>query len=75
MTCLPMAAQFHDYILSKLDVKLAYLQNKMTETPVFMKLVRKLTPLVISILPELQCFVTPKGKLYTRLLKALYGCI
>jgi hypothetical protein len=29
----------------------------------------------ISILPEFQAYVTTEGTLYTRLLKALYGCI
>jgi hypothetical protein len=42
MTCLTMAAQLHDYILSKLDVKGAYLQTKMTGSPVFMKLDKNL---------------------------------
>jgi hypothetical protein len=47
----------------------------MTGSPVFMKLDKKLTESVITILPELKRFVTKEGTLYTRLLKALYGCI
>jgi hypothetical protein len=29
----------------------------------------------LSILPSLQTYVTPEGTLYTKLLKALYGCV
>jgi hypothetical protein len=62
-----MAAQLHDYILAKTDVKGAYLQTEMTGS--------QLTASVISILPHLKRFVTPEGTLYTRLLKGLYGCV
>jgi hypothetical protein len=75
MTYLVMAAQLQGYILSKVDVKGAYLQTEMTGSPVFMKLDKRLTESVISILPSLKRFVTPEGTLYTKLLKALYGCI
>ena len=40
-----------------------------------MKLDKKLTSSVISLLPDLQQYVTADGTLYTRLLKALYGCV
>ncbi len=75
LTCLAMAAQLDNYILAKIDVKGAYLQMEMTGSPVFMKLDKKLMASVISILPQLKRFVTPEGTLYTRLLKALYGCV
>ncbi len=75
MTCLTMAAQLDNYVLAKIDVKGAYLQTEMTGSPVFMKLDRKLMTSVISILPHLKRFVTPEGPLYTKLLKAQYGCV
>jgi hypothetical protein len=75
MTCLTMAAQLDNYALAKIDVKGAYLQMEMTGSPVFMKLDKKLMALVISILPHLKHFVTTEGTFYTRLLKALYGCV
>jgi hypothetical protein len=40
-----------------------------------MKLDKKLTIMALSILPSLQKYVTPEGTLYTKLLKALYGCV
>lgn len=75
MACLAMGAQLENYILSKVDVKGAYLQTEMTGSPVFMKLDKRLTESVISLLPELKRYVTPEGTLYTKMLKALYGCV
>jgi hypothetical protein len=40
-----------------------------------MKMDKKLTSMVLSILPSLQSYVTPEGTLYTKLLKALYSCV
>jgi hypothetical protein len=36
---------------------------------------KKLTTMALSILPSIQKYVTPEGTLYTKLLKALYGCV
>lgn len=47
----------------------------MTGSPIFMKLDKRLMEYVISILPELKRYVTQDGTLYTRMLKALYGCV
>ncbi len=75
MTCLVLAVQLSDCVISKVDVKGAYLQMEMTGSPAFMKLDKKLTESVIALLPELKRFVTKQGTMYTRLLKALYGCV
>ncbi len=36
---------------------------------------KKLTKMILEFLPELQKFVTKEGMIYTKLMKALYGCI
>jgi len=36
---------------------------------------KDLTKLIVEVLPAVQKYVTPKGQLYCRLLKALYGCV
>jgi len=68
-------AYIGNYLVAKIDVKGAYIQTEITGSPIYMKLDKKLTSAVISILPNLQPYVTPEGNLYTKLLKALYGCI
>jgi hypothetical protein len=40
-----------------------------------MRVDKKLTNAFLTILPSLQSYVTPEETLYTKLLKALYGCI
>jgi hypothetical protein len=40
-----------------------------------MKLDKKLISAVISMLLDLQQYVTVEGTLYTRLIKALFGCV
>jgi hypothetical protein len=74
-TCFTLVAYIGNYLVAKIDVKGAYIQTEITGSPIYMKLDKKLTSAVISILPNLQPYVTPEGNLYTKLLKALYGCI
>jgi hypothetical protein len=61
--------------MAKIDVKSAYIQTQITGSPIYMKMDKCLTTVVISIQAKLQPYVTPNGTLYTKLLKALYGCI
>jgi hypothetical protein len=70
-----LVAYIGKYSVAKVDVKGAYIQMEITGLPMYMKIDKKLTSAVISILPELHSYVTMEGTLYTRLLKALYGCI
>jgi hypothetical protein len=74
-TCFALVAYIGKYSVAKIDVKGAYIQTEITGSPIYMKLDKKLTSAVISLLPNLQPYVTPEGNLYTKLLKALYGCI
>jgi hypothetical protein len=74
-TCFAIVAHIGQYSVAKSDVKGAYIQTEITGSPIYMKLDKKLTSSVISILTNLQQYVTAKGTLYTRLLKALYGCV
>jgi hypothetical protein len=74
-TFFAVVAYIRDYSVAKIDFKGACIQMEITESPIYMKMDKKLTSAAISILPELQAYVTMEGTLYTRLLKALYGCI
>jgi hypothetical protein len=74
-TCFALVAYIGEYSAAKIDVKGAYIQTEITGSPIYMKIDKKLTSAVISILPELQAYVNTEGTLHTRLLKALYGCI
>jgi hypothetical protein len=75
MICLAMIVSAGGYILAKIDVKGAYLQTEMTGATIFMQSDKKFTQMILTFLPDLRKYVTPEGVLYTRLLKALYGCI
>jgi hypothetical protein len=74
-TCLTLVAYMGNYKVAKVDVKGAYIQTEISGSPIYMKMDKKLTTLALSILPSLQKYITPEGTLYTKLLKALYGCI
>jgi hypothetical protein len=74
-TCFALVAYIGEYLAAKIDVKGAYIQTEITGSPIYMKIDKKLTSAVISILPERKEYVTTEGTLYTKLLKALYGCI
>jgi hypothetical protein len=73
--CLTLAAYIGNYSVAKIDVKGAYIQTEITGSPIYMRLDKRLTTMALGILPSLQKYITEEGTLYTRLLKALYGCI
>jgi hypothetical protein len=74
-TCFAIVAYKGNYDVAKIDVKGAYIQTEITGSPIYMKMDKRLTSIILSILPSLQAYVTPEGTLYTKLLKALYGCV
>jgi hypothetical protein len=74
-TCLAIVAYRGNYEVAKRDVKGTYIQTEITGSPIYMTMDEKLPTAIITILPDLQDYVTPEGTLYTKLLKALYGCI
>jgi hypothetical protein len=73
--CLTLAAYIGNYKVAKIDVKGAYIQTEITGSPIYMKLDKKLTTMALEILPSLKNYVTSEGTLYTKLMKALYGCV
>jgi hypothetical protein len=75
LTCFALVTYIGNYEVAKIDVKGAHIQTEITGSPIYMKMDKKLTTMVLSILPSLQSYVTPKGTLYTKLLKASYSCI
>jgi hypothetical protein len=74
-TCLALVACIGEYDVAEIDIKGAYIQTEITGSPIYMKMDKKLTSAIISVLPNLKDFDTPEGTLCTKLLKALYCCI
>jgi len=62
-------------IVVKIDIKGAFLQTPMTGEPIYMRLDPKLTKFAINLFPDMEKMVDKDGCLYTRMLKAIYGCV
>lgn len=74
-TCFALVAYIRNYSVAKIDAKSAFIQTKIPGSLIYMKMDKKSTTTVISILPDLQPYVATEENLYTKLLKALYGGI
>jgi hypothetical protein len=61
--------------LAKMDIKGALIQTKMNGPPVYKQCHKKLTELIIEILPKVQGYVCKDVTVYCHLMKALYGCV
>jgi hypothetical protein len=46
-----------NYDVAKVDVKGAYIQTEITGSPIYMKMDKRLTSIILSILPSLQAYV------------------
>ncbi len=75
LTCLATAAYDNSYKMAKVDVKGAFVQTEMEGPPVFITCDKRLTKLIVEVLPGLKKYVQKDGVMYCRLLKALYGCV
>jgi len=75
MACLALTAANGMTKIGKIDVKGAFIQTEMVGPPVYINCDPGLTRLIVEVLPAIKKYVTPDGKLYCRLLKALYGCV
>jgi hypothetical protein len=75
MTSLAVAANNRGLKLAKIDVKGAFIQTEMRGPPVYIRCHKKLTELIVEVLPGIRQYVCRDGTLYCRLLKALYGCV
>jgi hypothetical protein len=62
-------------IVTKNDVKGAFVQMPMEGEPVHMKVDLKITRYKIKLFLDLKKYVEEDGCLYTGMLKAMYGCI
>jgi hypothetical protein len=60
---------------AKIDVKGAFIQTEMVSSPVFITGRPKLTQLIMKLLLRLQKYMSKDGRLYCKLLNALYGCV
>jgi hypothetical protein len=68
-TVLALYAGKTKYQMGKVDIKGAFVQTPM------MKLSKNVVKYVMEVFPEYQKYVTAEGVLYTRMLKAMYGCV
>jgi len=75
MACLAITANKGMKHIAKIDVKGAFIQTEMEGPPVYVVCDKKLTKLIVDVLPGIKKYVTNEGTLYCRLLKALYGCV
>jgi len=75
MTALAVAACNPCIKAAKIDVKGVFIQIEMVGPPVFIKCRPKLMQLILKLLPGLRKYVSKDGRLYCKLLKALYGCV
>jgi hypothetical protein len=67
-TCFALIVYIGCYKVAKVDIKGVYIQTELTGSPIYMKMDKKITVEVISILPKLHPFVTPKGTFYTKII-------
>jgi hypothetical protein len=75
-TSLLVAAVNISYIITKIDVKGAFVQTKMKGTAdVYIEFRPSLTEQIIKVLPGLKKYIVVDGMLYCKLFKALYGCV
>jgi hypothetical protein len=72
---LSAVAACNECSVGKLYVKGAFIQTKMTGTPVYIKCAGKLKEVVLHTYPKLADYVGKDSVLYCKLLKALYGCV
>jgi hypothetical protein len=72
---LGMAAEKRWRIVVKIDIKGAFVQTPMSGPPIFMKLDPKIMRYAKEMYPELKEFEWTDQRLYTIMLKAMYGCV
>ena len=74
-TVLAFYAGLIGYLMSKVDIKGAFVQTPMTGPPVYLRLNKKIASQVVQIYPEYKDFLQPDGSMLTQMLKAMYGCV
>lgn len=74
-TVLAFYAGLTGYLMSKVDIKGAFVQTPMTGPKVYLRLNKKIASQVVHIYPEYKDFLQPDGSMLTQMLKAMYGCV
>jgi len=69
-----LAAAEHRYIAT-MDIGGAYLNARLSEHEVYMRINKNLTAIILELKPEYEQFKCNDGSLLVRLVKALYGCV
>ena len=73
---LAMYAGLSGYLMSKVDVKGAFLETSMEGCPdVYMRIRKDIVRYLLLLYPEYQEYVQGDGSILTLLLKAMYGCV
>jgi len=63
------------YLMSKVDIKGAFVQTPMTGPPIYMRMRSKLAKQVVDLYPHYVPFLQDDGSLLMQILKAMYGCV
>eukprot|EP00590_Aulacoseira_subarctica_P009802 CAMPEP_0172437550 /NCGR_PEP_ID=MMETSP1064-20121228/72318_1 /TAXON_ID=202472 /ORGANISM="Aulacoseira subarctica , Strain CCAP 1002/5" /LENGTH=551 /DNA_ID=CAMNT_0013186027 /DNA_START=121 /DNA_END=1777 /DNA_ORIENTATION=- len=74
-TVLAFYAGLTGYLMSKVDIKGAFVQTPMTGPEIYLRLNKKIACHVVGLYPEYASFLQPDGSLLTQMLKAMYGCV
>jgi hypothetical protein len=74
-TVLAFYAGLTGYLMSKVDIKGAFVQTPMTGPPIYMRMRRKLAQQVVDLYPNYLPFLQDDGSLLMQMLKAMYGCV
>jgi len=74
-TVLAFYAGLTGYLMSKVDIKGAFVQTPMTGPPIFLRLNKKIAGHATRLYPEYMDFLQPDGSLLNQILKAMYGCV
>ncbi len=74
-TMLALYVRKTEYQIGRVDIKGAIMQMPMNGPPVFMKLSKTVTKYAIDFFLEYKDCLLEDGIMYTRMLKAMYGCV
>ncbi len=74
-TVLALYAGKTNYQMGKVDIKGAFVQTPMTGPPIYMKISKNVVKYVVEVFHEYAKYVMQEGILYTKMMKAMYGCV
>jgi hypothetical protein len=69
------AGQMTTQTVCKIDVKGAFVQAPMEGETIYLKVGKDIVKHIVEEFPEYKQFVTKEGTMFTKMLKAMYGCV